>query len=402
MREMLDVWPPFPIAIHHFGRPKSGWDNIIAALGYNDRLRQIGLDLDLQWEKVLEAMQEPFPALTHMSLYSDIKIVPVVADSFMGGSAPRLQYLQLRNVPVLGLPKLLLSATDLVCLSLGHIPHSGYISPEAIVTCLSTLPRLETLCLEFESPRSRPNHESGRLSPPTRSVLPALLMLYFTGVSEYLEDLVARIDSPLLNFLDIRLFYQLIYDTPQLTQFISRTPELKTSDEAHVSFSDLEVWVTFPRRPSGSDNGLQLTISCRQLEWQLSAMTQVCSSSFPHSLVRNVERLYIREKHYSRPSWQYNTENSQWLELLHPFVAAKNLYLHNKLVQLIVPSLQGLVEERATEVLPALQSLFSGKPHHSRAAKKAIETFRVARQLINLPVSIYHWIEQKEMVERTT
>ena len=390
---MLDIWPPLPIIIRHFWHSKSDWDNIIAALKRNDRICQIGLDLDLQCENVLEAMQKPFPALTHLSLYSDIDIIPVVADSFLGGSAPRLQYLQLGNVPVLGLPKLLLSATDLVRLSLYHIPHSGYISPEAIVACLSTLPRLETLCLEFESPRSRPNHESRRLYPPTRSVLPALLRLYFTGVSNYLEDLVARIDSPLLSFLDIRLFHQLIYDTPQLSQFITRTPELKITNEAHVSFSDLEVWVTFPRKQSGSDNGLQLTISCKQLEWQLSAMTQICSSSFPQSLVRNVERLYIREKHYSRPSWQHNTENSQWLELLHSFVAAKNLYLHNELVQLIAPSFQELVEERATKMLPALQSLFLGELYQSGAAKKAIQTFLVARQLFNLPVSVYYWIK---------
>src|SRR6266852_8667608 len=73
----------------------------------------------------------------------------------MRGSAPRLQYLRLERVPIPGLPKLLLSATDLVHLSLCRIPHSGYISPEAMVTCLSTLPRLKRLYLKFESPRSR-------------------------------------------------------------------------------------------------------------------------------------------------------------------------------------------------------------------------------------------------------
>ncbi len=127
----------------------------------------------------------------------------------MRGSAPRLQYLRLERVPIPGLPKLLLSATDLVHLSLCRIPHSGYISPEAMVTCLSTLPRLERLYLKFESPRSRPNREGRRPPPPTRSVLPALIMVHFTGVSKYLEDLVARIDSPLLDCLEIKLFHQL-------------------------------------------------------------------------------------------------------------------------------------------------------------------------------------------------
>ena len=393
VREMLDVWPPWPIVVHHFARPMTGWDNITAALGCNDRVRQIGLELDPQWEKVLEAMQKPFPALTHLSLLSDTDIAPVVPDLFMGGSAPRLQHLRLKRIPILGLPKLLSSATDLSYLDLRSIPHSGYISPEAIVTCLSALPRLEKLCLEFESPRSFPNRASRRLlSRPTRSVLPSLTRLYFTGVSEYLEDLVARIDSPLLSFFDIRLFHQLIFDTPQLTQFITRTPELKTCDEAHVYFSNSEVWVTCPRTPPDSDNGLQLAISCGLPEWQLSAMEQVCGSSFPQSLIRKVEQLYIYNGCDSRGLWQDDIETSQWLELLHPFMAAKHLYLSKELVPLIAPSFQELMGEGATEVLlPALKSLFlEFRP--SRAAEEAIGKFLDARELFNLPVSISHWV----------
>ena len=82
---------------------------IIAALKCIDRVCHIGLELDPQWKKVLEAMQELFPALTDRSLYSDIEILPIIADSFMGGSAvPRLQYLSLEHVPILELQKLLL------------------------------------------------------------------------------------------------------------------------------------------------------------------------------------------------------------------------------------------------------------------------------------------------------
>ena len=139
LRQMLDLWPPLPIIlIHNFARSRSSGDNVIAALERNDRVCQITLKLDQQWEKVLDAMQEPFPALLHLSLSSDIEVAPLVPASFMGGSAPRLQYLRLERVSMPGLPKLLLSTTDLVRLNLLRIPHSGYISPEAIVTCLST------------------------------------------------------------------------------------------------------------------------------------------------------------------------------------------------------------------------------------------------------------------------
>jgi hypothetical protein len=389
VREMLDIWPPLPIVVHHYARPKSDGDNIIAALERNDRVCQITLKLDLQWKKVLDAMQEPFTALTHMELSSDVEIAPVAPDPFMGGSAPRLQGLWLKGVTISGLPKLLLSAADLVHLILRRIPHSEYISPEAIVTCLSTMPRLETLYLGFESPRSRPNRESRRLPPPTRSVLPALIKLHFTGVSEYLEDLVARIDSPLLGLLDIILFHQLIFDVPQLTQFISRTPTLEVYDHARVDFSDLHVRLTFPQIPSSSSSyHLTLKILCRRPEWQLSSVTQIFTSVFPQSFIRMVEQLSIRERSYSKLEWQGDIEDNQWQELLHPFTAVKDLYLSKEFAPRIAPYLQELVGGRTTEVLPALQSLLLDKSQPSGPFEEAIEKFVSARRLSNHPVAI--------------
>ena len=45
MRDTLDIWPPFPLAIYHTDRhgtpDASGVDNIIAALVRNDRVGQI-------------------------------------------------------------------------------------------------------------------------------------------------------------------------------------------------------------------------------------------------------------------------------------------------------------------------------------------------------------------------
>ena len=54
---------------------------------------------------------------------------------------------------------------------------------------------------------------------------------------------MARIDAPLLANLSITFFHQLIFNTPHLTQFISRTPKFKAHDEARVVFSRL--WARF-------------------------------------------------------------------------------------------------------------------------------------------------------------
>jgi hypothetical protein len=188
-------------------------------------------------------MQQPFPALTHLELQARGETL-VFPDSFLGGSAPQLQTLidtHLGHIPFPGLPKLLLSATHLVELRLHGIPPSGYFSPEAMATCLSVLSLLEYLAIGFKSPRSCPDRKGRRPPPLTRTLLPALNKLRFTGVSEYLEHLVARIDAPLLDKLDITFFHRLIFDTPQLAQFLSRTPKFRAHDEVRVAFNYLNL-----------------------------------------------------------------------------------------------------------------------------------------------------------------
>ena len=164
-------------------------------------------------------------------------MVPIVPDSFLGGSAPHLRSLVLDGIPFPDLPKLLLSATHLVYLHLYNIPHSGYISPDAVVTALSTLTNLNSLVLEFQSPRSHRDHAS-RPPPPLHTVLAILTHFHFKGVHEYLDDLMARIDAPQLFNLKITFFNDIVFDAPQFTQFISRTPTMKQVENTHVVFGN--------------------------------------------------------------------------------------------------------------------------------------------------------------------
>ena len=385
VRETLDIWPPLPIVIRHGFYPT---DNIVAALKHADRVCEIRLwpVPSSHWENVLAAMDQPFPDLTDLKIQSEDETVPIIPDSFLGGSAPRLRSVRFERIPFPELPRLLMSATGLVKISLQKIPHSGYISPEAMVTCLSTLASLAELELSFISPQSHPDRECRRRPPPTRSVLPALRHFGFVGVSEYLEDFVARIDSPLLDSLQIKFFHQLIFDTPQLTRFITRTPELKARNEARmvISHSGASVLV-----PGAVGRGLRLDILCRVSDWQLSSLAQACSSSFPQTLISSLEHLHIYEDEYSRPLWQDDIENSQWLELLQPFTAVKNLHLSRDFTLRIVPALQELVNEKTTEVLPALQRLWLEEGHPSGPFREAI-TDVYSLPLIHLSIVSQH------------
>ena len=388
-RDMLDIWPALPLSIRDIAYLTGNVDNIIAVLERRDRVDKIELfDIDgSPLDKVLAAMQEPFPKLTELLLRSYDKTAPVVPDSFLGGSSPRLQLLWLKGIPFPGLPKLLLSATHLVDIRLRVIPHSGYFSPEAMVFSLSTLTSLEELRIEFQSPLSRPDRASRRPPPPTRSVLPALTSFWFKGASEYLEIVVARIDAPQLNKLYITFFNQIVFDTPEFIQFICRTPMLKPLEKARVTFEKDAAAVKLSSQTSGKDEELEVRIPCMELDWQVSSMEQVCTSCLPP--LPTLESLYIHENpRWQQHHWQDNIENALWLELLHPFTSVKNLYLSSDIARRIVPSLQELVRGRATEVLPTLQNILLESRQLLRSVHDGIQQVVAVRLATGHPIAV--------------
>ena len=389
VRDMLDVWPAFPLIIESSGHPRGSMDNIIVALGCTDRVHQISLRIVQSFSlDILSAMQHPFPELTRLVLSLDDETVPVFPDSFLGGSAPRLESLLLYDIPFPGLPKLLSSATHLYTLQLENIPHSGYFSPNAMVAVLSTLTSLQSLTLVFESPRSCPDQAS-RLPPPkTRSVLPVLTYFEFKGVSEYLDDLVACIDAPQLNKLEITFFNDIVFDTPQLVRFVSHTPRSKALEKAYINLRDRSAWVSFFSQTSGN---VMVEILCKGMDWQVSSLEQVCTSCLPPLSI--LEDLYFHEDSHSQPDWNDSIENGQWLGLFRSFMAVKNLYLSEKFASRIALSLQELVEGGTTDVLPALQNIFLRGLESSGSVPEGIGQFVAARQVANHPIVISPWTD---------
>ena len=385
-RKSLDIWPALPLLIQG-DVSETSVDIVIAELEHSDRMCKIHLDFYTTWqiEKLWTTMQVPFPELATLSLsFEDLSYRPILPDSFLGGSAPRLRYLALKSIPFPGLLNLLLSATDLVYLILSNVPDSDYFSPEAMATCLSVLTSLEELYLRFNSPQSSPDQESQRPPPPARSVLPALTKFFFKGVNEYLEELVARIDAPRLYQLTATFFNDIDFDTPELIRFVSRSSTSKAPNEARVFFGSRTA--SFKLQPNVD---IQVQILCREPGWQLSSVAQICTTSFP--LLSTTENLFIDDEVHSQPDWKDGIENIEWLELLLPFTAVKNLYVSKQFVPHITPALQELTGGRTTEVLPTLQNLFLEGFQPSEPVHEGIVQFISARQLIDHPVAISIW-----------
>jgi F-box-like len=386
VQHMPDIWPELPIVISG-GRGLSerrDANNIIAALTQHDRV--VKIDMDEIPNSFLTRMaaetSNPFSMLTSLQLIATRRDAPAFPDSFLGGSAPRLQTLTLTCIPFPALPNLLLSTHDLVALRLWNIPISGYFSPEALVTCLPALTRLETLRLGFQSPRSQADRENRLVSRLSRLVLPALTKLSFKGDSEYLEDIVAQIDTPLLTRFKIRFFNQLIFHTPSLRDFIRRTETFKAPDHAQVVFREYEVGVELYLRTGDSFHKiLSLEILCSPSDWQLSSVAQVCDSAL--SRLPTLECLEI----YIKRSWEDDVENAQWLELLHPFTFIKDLHHHER--SSLHSAMEQLAGGRITEALPALDNLFLDVSELRDPVKKAIGKFVAARRLSGRHVAVH-------------
>jgi len=392
----LDIWPALPIVIYALDmQSEEDVTNIIAALRHHNRVCKIyyrnGQFQDFLL-KEFAAIDEPFAALTSLQLSSfQQENVSVLPASFLGGSAPRLRSLELDGIPYPSIGKLLSSTTNLVHLSLWRIPHSGYIAPETIVLCLSMSLRLESLHLGFQHPRSRAHRANRHLPPLTRLVFPNLALLYFGGDIEYFEDMLSHIETPMLNDIYFRFFNQLVFDTPLLGHFISRMEIFTTIHRAHVQFSRFAVRVKLSGRDEmtiSDREALPLEITCKPLDWQLSAVTQVLNS-----FLSSLPALDSLEIAVSGEDLQGEIEVIQWREFLHPFTSVKDMSLESvDSVRLVAPALQALSGERPTEVLPALQNLFLRTDgwQPSGSVKEAIEQFVSKRQLNGHPVTVHY------------
>ena len=98
--------------------------------------------------------------------------------------------------------------------------------------------------------------------------------------------------------------------------------------------------------------------------------------------------------------WLESTESSQWLELLHPFTAVKDLYLSKEFALYIVPALLRSVGEGVTEVLPALRNLFFESIPSPRPVEEISRQFVAARRLSGHQIAISYWDVERDKTDK--
>ena len=383
VRKNLGIWPAFPIVVDYYtvhyesGGTPLNEDNIVAALDSKNLDRVCFVRLGVtgsQLKRIATVMQKPFPTLKylHIVLEDEYASAPVLLDGFLGGSAPGLKKIVFSGVPYPALPTLLLSASGLVELGLHSISP---ISPEAMVTSLDALPRLERFSIEFDS--STTSLPDRIYSPPiTQSVLPALTSFRFRGLNEYLEDLVSRIDCPQLSAISVVYLNPPIdFPATRLVEFVDRSvgPRSTVFRRGQVVVRKRSTTFTlyhtkYPSLDPCSD-WPPFTRDSEAFEWRVTHMAQVLSRvSATLSNVVHLE-LYKGPHHGCMSTVEYQ-------RVLCQFSAVRTLKVGWEIAERMARTLEDLIEERVVELFPFLELiLLQGQPASS------IEKFVALRQL---------------------
>ncbi|KAH9055708.1 hypothetical protein EDB87DRAFT_1687908 [Lactarius vividus] len=389
VRESIDWWPTLPIVIWYPNERLVPEDdgNVVAALGYPDRIRDINLTVTRSLlGKSFRLLKAPFPALERLRLKSqDTMRSLILPTAFLGGAAPRLRDIHLDSTAFPMLPKVLLSAHELVSLRLDDIPNPGYISPEFFATGLSVTTRLKYLKISFLPLISQRNTAS---STRSHVVLPALTDFQFRGEVDYLENLITRIDAPALERFNVTFFEQSSFHIPQLSRFIGRTRTLRSPHQTSIELSDVEIVVTHDFRlssPSPSSGNFKLQVLYEEEDLQMATLVhisrQLCAS------LTSPERLDLVASS-NLFAWRDPDEADavQWLELLRLFPGVKKLEVSRTLAPIVASAFEQVTG--TSDILPSLSELHMGGSQASTSS--SIEGFAAVRERSGRPVSVHY------------
>jgi len=209
-------------------------------------------------------------------------------------------------------------------------------------------------------------HPDRILLPETRAVLPRIQRIEFNGSSAYLEDLVARIDTPRLDLFPIQYLDRLDFQVPHLSEFVDRlNRKLFQFGDAVVYFQLTRGVVSFAFRhenklrldpfPLVLESSISIYISGEGIDQQVSRMTLVLSQT--SAMLADVVHLVIGigiEVDGLESNRQDSIGNIAWLEHLRPFTAVKTLRVPEVLAGSVALALEGIIGEKGIQMLPSV------------------------------------------------
>ncbi|KAI0258971.1 hypothetical protein BC834DRAFT_668488 [Gloeopeniophorella convolvens] len=293
--------------------PRESEEGIALALTLRSRVANISIWGDSALlERLFATMTVPTPGLDTLYVESaDDTPSSVFPDGFLGGSAPSLRSLWLRNVlpPPLSAPRLTCFTVHFQRDPVGvDVPLIGQLSDS-----VCAMPQLQSLELDL-----RGVDEDDQTTPTTDTPtsLSELTTLVFSGRSHQLEALSQKIDAPGLMRLDAHL-YDLEHPpvtVPSLLRFVCHSPNLHVPDAAarvdiSESHSSISIHQCRPYRGRGASIWIDLDhVPSVDLGVSIASVIASCQSLEPALIAR---RLRIASGH------PYYTAKDPWLQFLH-------------------------------------------------------------------------------------
>ena len=186
--------------------------------------------------------------------------------------------------------------------------------------------------------------------------------------------------TPALATLSIKVFHQLVFEIPQLNEFISHEG-FKPFNEVSIILSEKRLDIVFDRKEKrGYDpRGFFLSVPCRQLDWQLSFTIQI-SNQLPTLL--SSAKLFTIHNIYSMPTGREDVDPAQRLELFRSLPSLSKLRVNiEELVPDVVHALAN--EYMAAGISPGQTLLHLEGYQKSPSAIDAAKRFVASRKLAN-------------------
>lgn len=389
--DMLAHSPPLPLVIDHVDDDHDitteNEEGIVLALQLRDRVCRIRLQMPIpNLKRLITAIGDEFPVLDYLYVAAPTKETTnlVLPQTFR---APHLRHLVLDNVICPIASPLLMPTMGLLTLSLLNIHSSAYFSPNDLLKRLSLMPQLETLGIVFHSPVSNRHVERQLLIRPimTHVTLPSLQWFGFKGASAYLEALLPRMTTPILEKLQILFFNQLTYRVPHLLQFIN-TAENLTFRTGRIAFDEEGVSIRVYPHQGAKMYTLYIEVGCKPIDWQVASAAQVFDAL--RTAFLTVKSLILEYNGSFIPSeWRHEVDRRPWRELLRSFSNVEILHvgIGDDFVGQLSRSLRLEDGEPPLELLPELKELSYSAIDDDDAAFTA---FIDARQNAGRPVTL--------------
>ena len=376
VEKTLDCWPrSLPIVVAYGGSPgldppaPEDENDIMAALNQTDRVHSISLTITSSLLRSLSAIKRPFSKLEDLILLSRDGAQLKLPSSFQWG-----QHLRLLHSTGIVIPALIRSHySSIMDLQLQDVPNPWHFPPNELPDALFRMAKLQSLSLHF-----LPTSDHVAVSLPTcdRVVLPALIRLKYEGITRDLKILMARIDAPRLEDIEVTFPNEFIPDLSNFIAFIDRIEMHKSHRQAHILSSENAISISLIQ--PGAPTRIKFRSLRETLYLRLFYMVRIFSQF--SALRLDVEDLHIDVTRQSRQ--EGSSYIAQWLHLLNLFGGVKWLRLVGNLSTDIVRLLD-------TAALPALRCLYIPQPGPCHVPlREVVVSFMTFRRLSGHPIAV--------------